>query len=94
MDSFFKTGALFVTLTPTDIRRLTTSFLAGRMTAKSIRKVKENELPIQAQRIGVSGIDPVACTEYFEWVYEAFLNTLWRSIQIRDFHIQGDCLNM
>lgn len=76
IDCFFKTGALFVTITPSDIATMTVALFAGYMNSETMRMLEENQLPNRAQRLRIACRDPMACCEYFELVCEAFVEDI------------------
>lgn len=61
MDASMKSGALFVTMTPTDVGTINVSVIAGEMDKREMEDMKASgRMPTCAQRIEVSGMDPVA----------------------------------
>lgn len=73
MDTFMKSGAFFVTITPSDVGTMMISVLAGVVTPEEVQKLEVGEVHPYAQRIRVAGLDPLACVEYFEVVVDAFI---------------------
>lgn len=76
MDAFLKSGAFFVTITPSDVGTMMVSILAGQVTAANVRSMQRGDIPDSAERLRISGLDPVACAEYFELICEAFVREI------------------
>lgn len=76
LDTFFKSGAIFVTLTPSDVGTMIVSVLAGRVSADSVRQMELGEVPSHAERVCLAGLDPVACAEYFDIIIDVFIEEM------------------
>lgn len=58
MDTFMKSGAFFVTITPSDIGTMMISILAGVVCPEDVLKMDVRSVHNRSQRIRVAGLDP------------------------------------
>lgn len=73
LDTFFKSGAFFVTLTPSDMGTMMVSVLAGRVSAERVREMELGKVSSHAERVCLAGLDPLACAEYFDIIIDALI---------------------
>lgn len=78
LDAFLKSASIFVTITPSDVGTMAISVLAGKISAVEAAKLAGNDVPCHAERVIISGLDPVACTERFEDACIAFFDSMVR----------------
>lgn len=75
MDTYLKSGAIFITLKPSDVGTVVISILAGAANAESVETIQEGELMDHAQRLIMTGLDP---STDFEMVCDAFVEEILR----------------
>lgn len=74
-----KSGAVFVTMTPTDVGTMNISVVAGEMGGEEVDDMRRTgNMPSKPQRLRLSGIDASACAENFEKVCEVFFEDVVR----------------
>lgn len=88
LDTFLRSASIFVTITPSDVGTLAISVISGCISVEEAEHLEGNEVPSHSQRVSIAGMDPLACTEYFEVVCDMFFSFMVRFDRKPDFLVR------